>query len=61
MKRRAFQIYDWNFTSLPQKSDELYEPVPAPPLPEKKPEAAKPAEAKGETKPAEPPVATPKP
>ena len=61
MKRRAFQIYDWNFTSLPQKSDELYEPVPAPPLPEIKTEAAKPAEAKGETKPAEPPVATPKP
>jgi hypothetical protein len=61
MKRRAFQIYDWNFTSLPQKSDELYEPVPAPPLPEKKPEAAKPAEAKGETKPAEPPAAMPRP
>ena len=61
MKRRAFQIYDWNFTSLPQKSDELYEPVPAPPLPEKKTEAAKPAEAKGETKPAEPPAAMPRP
>jgi hypothetical protein len=61
MKKRAFQIYDWNFTSLPQKSDELFESVPAPPPPEKKIEATKPAEAKGETKPAEPPVGTPKP
>lgn len=38
MKKRAFQIYDWNFTSLPQKSEELFEPVPAPPPAEKKPE-----------------------
>jgi hypothetical protein len=61
MKKRAFQIYDWNFTSLPQKSDELFEPIPALPPPEKKIEATKPAETKGETKPAEPPVGTPKP
>lgn len=39
MKKRAFQSFDWNFTSLPQKRDELFEPVPAPP-PEKKPDAA---------------------
>jgi len=36
MKKRAFQIFDWNFTSLPQKRDEFFEPVPATPA-EKKP------------------------
>ena len=61
MKKRAFQIYDWNFTSLPQKPDELFEPVPAPQPTEKKIETAKPPEAKAETKPAEPPAGTPKP
>ena len=61
MKKRAFQIYDWNFTSLPQKSDELFEPVPAPPPPEKKIEATKPAEAKGEINPAAAPEGTPTP
>ena len=25
MKKRAFQVYDWNYTSLPQKPDELFE------------------------------------
>ncbi|HUJ42957.1 MAG TPA: DUF4340 domain-containing protein [Opitutaceae bacterium] len=45
MKKRAFQIYDWNFTSLPQKPDELFEPLPPPPATETKP-AAKPTEAK---------------
>lgn len=59
MKKRAFQIYDWNFTSLPQKPDELFEPVPAPPPAEKKPEA-KPEEPKLETKPTEKPAETPK-
>lgn len=49
MMKRAFQIYDWNFTSLPQKSDELFEPVPAPP-----------PEQKTETKPVEKPAETPK-
>jgi hypothetical protein len=52
MKKRAFQIYDWNFTSLPQKSAELFEPVPAPPPPPKT--EAKPAEPKPEIAPAEP-------
>jgi hypothetical protein len=61
MTKRAFQIFDWNFTSLPQKSDELFELVPAPPSPPKKTDGAKPAEAKGETKPAEPPASPPKP
>jgi hypothetical protein len=45
MKKRAFQVLDWSFTSLPQKSDELFEPVPPPPPMEKKAEA-KPAESK---------------
>ncbi|MDD2762358.1 MAG: DUF4340 domain-containing protein [Opitutaceae bacterium] len=70
MKKRAFQIYDWNYNSLPQKADELFEPVPALPAPEKTAEtkltepltATKPAdEAKatvpepaGESKPAQP-------
>ena len=59
MKKRAFQIYGWNYTSLPQKSDELYEPVPAPPPEEKKPEA-KPEQPKPEAKPAEKPAENPK-
>ena len=46
MKKRAFQIYDWNFTSLPQKPDELFEPIPAPPR-----------DATAEAQPAKPPVA----
>ncbi|HEY1108436.1 MAG TPA: hypothetical protein VGE76_07385, partial [Opitutaceae bacterium] len=29
MQKRAFQISDQTFTSLPQKSDELFEPAPA--------------------------------
>jgi hypothetical protein len=60
MKKRAFQIYDWNFTSLPQKSDELFEPVPAPP-PMEQPLEAKPEAPKPEAKPAEKPAETPKP
>jgi hypothetical protein len=39
MKKRAFQIFDWNFTSLPQKRDELFEPVSTTTPAEKKPEA----------------------
>jgi hypothetical protein len=46
MKKRAFQIYDWNFTSLPQKPDELFEPIPAPPK-----------DAKAEAQPAKPAAA----
>ena len=49
MKKRAFQVYDWNLTSLPQKAAELFEPVPAPPPAEKKVEAA-PAAAKSDAK-----------
>ncbi len=51
MQKRAFQIYEYTFTSLPQKPDELFEAVPAPPpapaapAPAKKPDE-KPAEAK---------------
>ena len=29
MRRRAFQVDEYTFTSLPQKPDELFEPVPA--------------------------------
>jgi hypothetical protein len=36
MAKRAFQIFDSNFTSLPQKREELFEPVPPAPA-EKKP------------------------
>jgi len=31
MKQRAFQVYDWNYTSLPQGASELFEALPAPP------------------------------
>lgn len=31
MQKRAFQIYEYTFTSLPQKTDELYEPAAATP------------------------------
>ncbi len=51
MQKRAFQISDYTFTSLPQKSDELFEPAPPPPAPAAETKAA---DAKsGETKPAE--------
>ncbi len=63
MKKRAFQISDWNFTSLPQKPDDLFEPIPAPPA-EKKPEAkpeAQPASATPESKPVEAKLAEPAP
>jgi hypothetical protein len=40
MKRRAFQIFDWNFTGLPQKRDEFFEPVPAAPAAEENSAAA---------------------
>ena len=38
MQKRAFQISDYTFTSLPQKSDELFEPAPvaAPAKPDEK-------------------------
>jgi len=44
MQKRAFQIYEYTFTGLPQKADELFEPLPAPPAAKKSDE--KPAEAK---------------
>jgi hypothetical protein len=49
MAKRAFQISDYTFTGLPQKSDELFEPAPPPPAPkpeEKKADDNKPAEPK---------------
>ncbi len=49
MGKRAFQISDYTFTSLPQKADELFEPAPPPAAPvapittteDKKPEVKK--------------------
>jgi hypothetical protein len=35
MQKRAFQISEYAFTSLPQKSEELFEPAPAPATPAK--------------------------
>jgi len=43
MQKRAFQISDYTFTGLPQKSDELFEPMPPAPA---KPEPAKSADTK---------------
>ena len=49
MQKRAFQIYEYTFTGLPQKADELFEAIPAPP-----PAPAAPAPAKkADEKPAE--------
>lgn len=45
MQKRAFQITDFTFTSLPQKADELFEPAPPPPAEAKK-EEKKPEEKK---------------
>jgi hypothetical protein len=65
MKKRAFQILDWSFTSLPQKPDELFEPIPTPPPAEKKAEAKPveltPATMPAEAKQADKPGASPKP
>ena len=53
MKLRAFQVYDWNYTSLPQKADELFEALPAPPpKTEAKPAAATATPAASDAKPA---------
>lgn len=61
MQKRAFQVNDYTFTSLPQKPDELFEPAPPPPAPAatapaegQKTDSAKAVEAKPEpAKPAE--------
>jgi hypothetical protein len=45
MQKRTFQIADYTFTSLPQKSDELFEPAPPP-----APAAPAPAPAKSDEK-----------
>lgn len=44
MQKRAFQIAEYSFTSLPQKAEEMFEPVPPPP-PAPAPAPAAPAEA----------------
>jgi hypothetical protein len=52
-QKRAFQIPEYTFTSLPQKADELFEPAPAPASTSA---ATTPADAKpGEAKPDEAP------
>ena len=42
MQKRAFQIAEYSLTSLPQKPEELFEPIPPPPS---APAPAPPAEA----------------
>ena len=37
MQKRSFQVDDYTFTGLPQKPDELFEPMPPPPVPATKP------------------------
>lgn len=49
MAKRAFQIAEYSFTSLPQKADELFEPAP-PPAPPAPAAPAAPEEKKPETK-----------
>ena len=46
MQKRAFQISDYTFTSLPQKSDELFEAAPPPAPAAPAPAPAKPEEKK---------------
>ena len=46
MAKRAFQISEYTFTGLPQKSDELFEAAPPPPAPAAAPAAPKPDESK---------------
>ena len=46
MQKSAFQISDYTFTSLPQKSDELFEPAPPPAPAAPAPAPAKPEEKK---------------
>ena len=46
MQKRTFQIADYTFTSLPQKSDELFEPAPPPAPAAPAPAPAKPEEKK---------------
>lgn len=43
MQKRAFQISDYSFTSLPQKPEDLFEPIPPP----QKPAPPAPASASG--------------
>lgn len=40
MQKRAYQISDYVFTGLPQKADEMFEPVPPAPAPAAAPEPA---------------------
>ncbi len=50
-KTHAFEVGDWVFTALPSKSDELFEPVPAPATPASTP-ATKPDGEAGAQSPA---------
>lgn len=45
MQKRAFQIYDHTFTSLPQRRDDVFEPKPATPPPPPAPTGGVPASA----------------
>lgn len=46
MAKRAFKVADYSFTSLPQSSAELFEPIPPPPPPKKSDKAPAPAPQK---------------
>jgi len=52
MQKRGFQIYEYTFTGLPQKADELFEALPAPPAAPAKKAEEKPAEGKPAAAPA---------
>jgi Domain of unknown function (DUF4340) len=52
MQKRAFQIYEYTFTGLPQKVDELFEALPTPPPAPAQKAEEKPAEAKPAAAPA---------
>lgn len=52
MQKRAFRVYDWTFTSLPAKPDELFEPLPETPSADEKQDAAASAGEKSDTVPA---------
>jgi hypothetical protein len=50
MQKRAFQMSDYTFTGLPQKSDEIFEPAPPPPPAPPAATEPKPEEKRGEAK-----------
>lgn len=61
MQKRAFQVYEYAFTGLPQKPEELFEPAPSvPPAPSASAPATEPAAAAAPAEPARSAAAEPK-